>query len=122
MLRDARHRTVILKALDPLDPIEWNAPLGANWLAFNRRSRRSFTIPWQFPKPRPAGSISVPDRLYAKSALCFSERLRRADALTFAEQSCRSGPSLKVGEKAFSDLGYPDLLGSGAGKGAAVHR
>jgi hypothetical protein len=32
----------------PFDPIEWNAPLGANWLAFNRRSRRSFTIPWQF--------------------------------------------------------------------------
>jgi hypothetical protein len=57
------------KALDPLDPIEWNAPLGANWLAFNRRSRWGFTIPWQFPKPRPAGSKSVPDRLYAKRAL-----------------------------------------------------
>jgi hypothetical protein len=43
MLRDAKYRTPILKALDPLDPIEWNAPLGANWLAFNRRSRRGFT-------------------------------------------------------------------------------
>ena len=103
MLRDAPHRTVILKALDPLDPIEWNAPLGANWLAFNRRSRRGFTIPWQFPKPRPAGSKSVPDRLYAKSALCFSERLRRADALTLAEQSFRSGPRLEFGHAQCTD-------------------
>ncbi len=40
MVRDASHGTVILKAVDFLDPIEWDVLLGANWLAFNRRSLR----------------------------------------------------------------------------------
>jgi hypothetical protein len=59
MLRDARHRTVMLKTLDALDPSERNAPIGANWLPFSRRSRRSvagqrcrgYTVARQFPEP-----------------------------------------------------------------------
>src|ERR1700724_2128483 len=67
------------------NPIEWNAPLGANWLAFNRRSHRGFTIRGNFQSHAPPGPNPSRIDCMAKSALCFSERLRRADALTFAE-------------------------------------
>jgi hypothetical protein len=42
MVRDASHGTVILKAVDPLDPIEWNTPLGAS--RFVRRPVRAKRI------------------------------------------------------------------------------
>jgi hypothetical protein len=37
--------TIIVEAVNSLDPIDWNAPLCANWLA------RSITIARQFPTP-----------------------------------------------------------------------
>jgi hypothetical protein len=99
MLQDATNGTVMLKAVDPLDPIEWNAPLVSNRLAFNRRSRRGFTrrrcgsltVARQFPEPSPARTKSVSDRLYAECALGLSELLRIGDVLTFSEQSYLSG-------------------------------
>jgi hypothetical protein len=41
---------------------------------------------------------SVPNGSYAKGLFGFFEHLRMGDALTFAEQSCRSGPRLEFGD------------------------
>jgi hypothetical protein len=58
--------TKIVQACDPLNPIDWNAPLCANWLARNRGScRSSITIARQFPTPAAARSKASPHRFYA---------------------------------------------------------
>jgi hypothetical protein len=57
--RDISWWTIIVEALDPIDPIDWNAPLCANWLA------RSIAIAWQFPTPAAVRSKASPNRSYA---------------------------------------------------------
>jgi hypothetical protein len=51
---DVSWRTKIVEALDPIDPIDWNAPLCANWLA------RSIAIARQFPTPAAVSSKASP--------------------------------------------------------------
>src|SRR5262249_56114284 len=58
--------TIIVEAVHPLDPFDWNALLCANWLACNRGSCRSSSpIRSQFPTPDPLRPKATPNRFYA---------------------------------------------------------
>jgi hypothetical protein len=57
--------TIIVEAGDTRDPIDWNAPLCANWLARNSGScRSSITIARQLPTPAATRSKASPNRFY----------------------------------------------------------
>src|SRR6516165_4069983 len=82
--------TKIVEAADPLDPIDWNAPLCANWLACNRGScRSSITIARQFPTPAAVRSKASPNRSYAKRILGSFKRLGVSNALTLTHERRR---------------------------------
>jgi hypothetical protein len=64
--RDVSWWTIIVEAVDPLDPIDWNAPLSGDWESSNRGSFRSYTIiARQFPTPAAVRSKASPNRSYA---------------------------------------------------------
>jgi hypothetical protein len=57
--------TKIVEAGDPLDPIDWDAPLCANSLALNSGScRSSIMIARQLPTPAATRSKASPNRFY----------------------------------------------------------
>jgi hypothetical protein len=87
---------IIVEAVDPLDPFDWNAPLCANWLARNRGScRSSITIARQFPTPAAVRSKASPNRSYAQRILGSFKRLGVSNALALTEQTLRSGHRLQ---------------------------
>src|SRR5215468_5825465 len=86
--RDVSWWRIIVEAVHALDPIDWNAPLCANWLACNRGScRSSITIARQFPTPAAVRSKASPNRSYAQRMLGSLERLCVGDALALTEQT-----------------------------------
>jgi hypothetical protein len=88
--------TIIVEAVDPLDPIDWKAPLCASWLARNSGScRSSITIARQFPTPAAVRSKASPNRSYAQRMLASFERLRVGNALILTKETLRSGHRLQ---------------------------
>src|ERR1700752_4155753 len=84
--------TIIVEAGAPLDPIDWKAPLCANWLARNSGScRSSITIARQLPTPAAVRSKASPNRSYAQRMLASFERPCVGNALTITQEALRSG-------------------------------
>jgi hypothetical protein len=83
---------MIVQATDPLDPIGWNEAFSASRLLGKRPNYYRFIpIGRQFPNPLAASPKPSPNRFYPKRLLGSLEELRMRNALTFAEQPCRSG-------------------------------
>src|SRR3984893_9879471 len=105
---DVGEWAMVVEARDPVDPTGRNATcshIGRDffWIKsfrigvldrYGLRDGRS-RPPFQPPEPFTPIPKSVPNGFYAKKLLGSFEHFRMRDALAFAEQSCRSGPSLK---------------------------